>query len=123
MISSDYTAFPNIYKHSYWGNNRVELEEEIIQARNDFIQDYEIVSYYDGTSRYLIEDPTGFDYDHKEYYRDKQGRVVQVYSQQENSGFDPTFTKIAPMYNSMQFTAIKIVETIKSRNKRKRTSE
>jgi hypothetical protein len=59
-------------------------------------------------------------YDHKEYYRDREGRVVQVYSQSEKKGFDESFTKIAPMYQLDQFTAIKILETTKSKNKRRR---
>jgi hypothetical protein len=102
------------------GSFKDPFPEQIIQARNNFIRDYKIVSYYEGTYRYMIEDPTSMEYDHKEYYRDQDGRVVQVYSQRESHGFDETFTKIAPMYNTGQFTAIKIIETTKSKNKRRR---
>ena len=118
--SADYTDYPAIYKNAYWGNFRQTFPDEIIHARNNFIRDYGIVSYWDG-SRYQIEDPEGMKYDHKEYYRDREGRVVQVYSQREKEGgFDESFTKISPMYHLDQFTAVKIFETTKSKNKRRR---
>jgi len=117
--SADCTNYPAIYKNAYWGNFRQKFPDEIIDARNNFIRDYGIVSYWDG-SRYQIDDPDGINYDHKEYNRDREGRVVQVYSQSEKKGFDESFTKIAPMYQLDQFTAIKILETTKSKNKRRR---
>ena len=110
------TNYPNIYKNSYWGNFDVEAdrpEKEVIQNRNAFIENHQIVVHKRLTMTQYDKYRT--EADHQETYEDKLGRIVQVYSE-HNSKKYPIYKPMKPIYALDQVSGYRKIETRKSKN-------
>ena len=130
---ADHTAYPRIYRSSYWGNFEGKPKHDsLLKNRNKFVECFDIVAYDNSISKYYKEsrlksslrshyEDQDYWYDHQEFYLDRHGRIVHVYSQHRSNGFDPSFKLTWPMYDTCQFTAVKFVETLKSKNKLMKT--
>lgn len=117
MRYSDKTKYPKIYKSSYWGNFKAEAdrpEKEVIQNRNAFIEVHQIVAYKRLTlSQY---DKYKTEADHQETYEDKQGRIIQVFSEYPRKEYT-MFKPMRPIYATGQVSGYRKIEgTRKSKN-------
>ena len=115
---STLTNYNSIFKHTYWGKFSIERNPQItvssiIQARNDFIPNYNIVKHKKCLQKYS-KMRQELNLDHTEYYEDDKGRYIYVYSMHHSYPLAEGFTKIDSMYATDQTTAIKIFETTKS---------
>jgi hypothetical protein len=111
------TAYPKIFKYSYWGAFKATDDRpnpDIIENRNAFVKDLQIVSRWKsgGRNKHRTE------MDHQEFYEDKLGRMVQVYSEYPRThyGIFPMFIPMKPIYALDQESGYRIIETRKSKN-------
>jgi hypothetical protein len=126
MNYASYTKYPEVYIRSYWGRFEGHPGNDVIEARNKFAEKYGLV---------VVSKPLSIDkirgefrrteegtLDHQEFYEDKLGRIVHVYSgnwsrpESWSSDLHPLFKQIPPMYRDSLPTACRIVESIRSKN-------
>jgi len=108
------TDYPEIYKKVYWGNfdaDSVFREDEMITNRNNFIKMYNIKNVRE---QYKLDEYSwekcalrkqGLD--HIELYSTKDGRKMQVCSQNQEVSDD--WEEICAMYNSQIGTYMRYV--------------
>jgi hypothetical protein len=76
------TKYPEIYKNVYWGwfnTNSAKPNDEIINARNKFIEDNGIVKSTDYKCLTAFSEHD-YNFDHLECYRAKDGQILVVCS-------------------------------------------
>ena len=113
---AEYTRYPNIFLHSYWGNHRLRRIngriiceyglETITENRNRFITEYSIKKYYylpKIRGRKKIDENAmigkelyngSYKYDirdHIEYYKCSDGRLLTIFSKDINNEEDHNF--------------------------------
>ena len=108
------TDYPEIYKKVYWGNfnaHSVFREDEMITNRNNFIKLYNIKNVRE---QYKLDESTwekcalkkkGLD--HIELYSTKDGKKMQVCSQNKNAG--EGWEEVSAMYSSQFGTYVRYV--------------
>ena len=110
------TAYPDIYKHTYWGAFRGQPDSTIISNRNEFINKFGIVAFKRLSFRqhdlYVKQW-----LDHVEHYEDKEGRIVQIFSQTRH---DTDFIPMKPLYHVYLKSGYRYFETRKSKDKVKK---
>jgi hypothetical protein len=121
QCNHEITEYSKIFKDTYWGNFQTRENyprPEIVNNRNDFIKEHDIVAVKFPTEKiYWSEiEPHKNNMDHVEFYRDKIGRVVCVYSSEPGRYKSvPGYEKIKPIYAVDQDTMIRKYETPKSK--------
>ena len=129
--NSTCTAYPRLFEKCYWGQHplkppypvnpleQVEKlpESTIVHARNKFIEDHHIVRHY--KNNYSCMRIHGLD--HQEFWVDREGRVVHIYSECKYRGVYPGFKQIRPMYDLGQITCLRKIETTASKKKLMKT--
>jgi hypothetical protein len=119
MLYYEKTAYPKIFKYSYWGSfNAIKDKPDkgTVENRNAFVKDLQIVSHWKSGG---VIQKHRTEMDHQEFYEDKWGRMVQVYSEYPRTHymrFIPQFTPMKPIYALDQESGYRIVETRKSKN-------
>ena len=124
MSASERTKYPNIYKYSYWGNfkENMDITDEIIGNRNEFKEEYKIKKAFD-MPKYIekhIEEELktiGF-IDHLECYKTEDKKYILLSSPYDD--IDGTYTKakyegkgwmmIKQLYSRSAQSYIKIIE-------------
>jgi hypothetical protein len=115
------TDYPKIYKGSYWGSHETCISsngikdptQDIIQNRNDFIKQFQIIKYKQVTYRQWERMHHHHRRrDHQEHYEDVYGRIIYVCSQYEPY---PLYKQMKPIYSPGQWSGYQIAETIKSK--------
>jgi len=106
------TNYPEIYRHVYWSGFTLGDEshtEEIIENRNKFIEDFDIVKVDTSQTRGYIQkrlknhSTTRNTTDHLEFYRNSSGGAVLLnspYVQEECRGMDPYVKMYHPNANT-----------------------
>ena len=73
----EYTAYPKIYKHCYWGSFATIPYPEVVENRNTFAREYDIKKQVKGMRKYYTKankvfkqftDLSSYDLDHFELY-------------------------------------------------------
>jgi hypothetical protein len=114
------TEYPKIFKNVYWGNfdNKTDkLEQNIIENRNNFVKEFEIVrvknipqkyhKYYNFEKRY--NENKDF-FDHVEEYKTKNNDYLVIcspYYNQDELAKKLGYRKYKPLYSLGAFTYIK----------------
>jgi hypothetical protein len=114
------TEYPKIFKNVYWGNfdNETDkLEQNIIENRNNFVKEFEIVrvknipqkyhKYYNFEKRY--NENKDF-FDHVEEYKTKNNDYLVIcspYYNQDELAKKLGYRKYKPLYSLGAFTYIK----------------
>lgn len=123
--NSTCTAYPRLFDRCYWGSHPLSWDggaeklppSSIVEARNKFIEDYQIVRHYDNNySRMRI---SGLD--HQEFWVDRERRVVHIYSEPEYRGVYQGFKQIRPLYSIYDITCLRRIETTASKKKLMKT--
>lgn len=105
MRVAEATRYPKLYRDTYWGNFRVDLNAdvitpEIIHNRNAFAEAWRLRKEAGGVGHYPAKG-RGEDFDHPETYKDAEGWVVLVVS---NYNGPPSAVlglgRIAPIYST-----------------------
>ena len=112
MRYCDTTKYPKIYSDSYWGTCRGIPHQDIIDSRNQFVEDYGITKYKTSFYKMYVNG-----LDHQEFYEDNKGRIVHIFSCNPN-GLNKdisSFKIIKPIYNRDQITGMRKFETQKSK--------
>lgn len=130
MYYYEYTDHKKIYNHSYWGHfgksidmndNHRKPEPEIIQNRNKFIKEYDIVKYVDKRTKYVLNEyefnngRIDHIFDHLEFYKTNDNKYILVSSpygmnkEKELTYYNMGWLKIYPLYSFDAVTFIKIV--------------
>jgi len=116
MSYYELTKYPHIYKNSYWGSFKSKNDKpdkETVENRNVFIETHQIVAYKRLTHSQSHKYKT--DADHQEWYEDKQGRIIQVYSEYPRKEY-PMFKPMRPIYAECQVSGYRKIETRKSKH-------
>ena len=84
ITAADATRFPRLYRGTYWGAFKLDLNAdvitaEIIENRNRFAERWKLRRRVDAVHRYPARE-VGTDFDHAETYTDAEGWVVLVVS-------------------------------------------
>ena len=123
---SQLTKYPQIYTSVYWGNfvydisNHNMINDNIIENRNKFIEDYNIKNRpkndipYKIREKYItsIEKNKGYIFDHIEYYRtyDKKYIIVSSpYLDNDEIYINLGWVKIYKLYSTDSSTYIKFI--------------
>lgn len=84
LYNYQYTQYPNIFKNVYWGHFKEPIEKNIIENRNNFIKEFDIIKKKDLTKKL---DNFGWEesdndrmFDHRECYIDKNGNYILIIS-------------------------------------------
>lgn len=128
--ASSATAYPQLYKGTYWGcfdiNINNEITPTIIENRNCFAKDFELISnigdMYKNHEKetLLINEMSGERVrDHVEYYSAKNKRAVAVFSTYDRSekltdlAVRSGYNLIYPIYSKSANTFVKVIERTK----------
>lgn len=120
------TKYPKIYSKSYWGNfllskihmylkNRFNTKQ-MIHNRNLFVEQYNIVKYKKPRRNFENEIAHYRYTDHNEYYQDKDGNYLHVFSNhpcKDHMRLYDDYTIIYPLYAENQTTFIKHLPRLK----------
>lgn len=138
QLNCDYTKYPKIYSHTYWGNfskTADEVDDELIDNRNTFIEKYNITSYASKIPNYVsnemdINNKSEFPHiDHTECYKNKAGNYVLVVSPYYGKSTQADILKSAKengwkitdrMYLKGAFTFTKIIQSKGNQRKQNR---
>ena len=118
-MSNEYytqTAYPNIFKHTYWGCHHGTPSDEIINNRARFVKQFDIKKVSDLSyrlERRLFE--ILLRRDHPEYYLSKKypGCILHIFSMHTDDKehaliLEDGYKELYPLYNVDQKTYIKI---------------
>ena len=104
MSNADKTNYPDIFSGAYWTNNQAGDDPEIIANRNDFIEEFDIVSAQDHKlrgNRFVNEVMSRVaesmpKFDHFEFYkrRDQMGYIAIISPYHEIKEDTPEFEEI-----------------------------
>ena len=106
MGNADKTKYPNIFSGAYWTNNGAGDDPEIIANRNNFVEEFDIVSAQDHKLRGrrfenevappAVVSSMSLKFDHFEFYkrRDNLGYIAIISPYHEIKKDTPEFEKI-----------------------------
>lgn len=116
------TKYPRIYGNTYWGASREIQEEEIINNRNNLINDFKIIKGINPFPKYIykIIDPNIKDgnerrpYDHNELYKTSDREYLLIsspYSERHDDYFKENgWEKTYPIYSLDATTYYKLIK-------------
>ena len=113
----EHTKYPKIYKKTYWGQFEKFVDLNIINNRNEFIEDFNIDRKCKFTKKffknnpkfehYMTNEPNVFD--HTEAYRDNNNNyviVVSPYGECDDFLFDLGFTRLYNLYSHSSYSYV-----------------
>jgi hypothetical protein len=127
MKTYEKTKHPRIYKNSYWGwfnefyqdaagayHTNDTCKPEIIQARNEFVENNNIVAPCDYRCMHALQDSSTGRLDHLESYRSKDGKIFVFCSNYDDHKYPLSigFIPCKNMYSTAAKTYMRIFQDL-----------
>jgi hypothetical protein len=92
------TNYPQLFKKTYWGTFNADTDpnysSKIVANRNLFVENYKIISVLEPKDRDVVRNSCDL-FDHDEYYKTRDGKVVLLTSPYPNRFQNPSLVTLA----------------------------